>query len=78
MAEDIIGYIDRKLSDSINQSFYGCEDFLRNETKKDSSDEEYFTIIDDCVYTDANAQAIGAYLEAAEILGKARVTRSVR
>ncbi|HSF59539.1 MAG TPA: hypothetical protein VLD83_15815, partial [Candidatus Binatia bacterium] len=70
MAEDIIGYIDRKLSDSANQTFYGCEDFLRNETKKDSSEEEYFTIIDDCVYTDANAQAIGAYLESAEILGK--------
>jgi len=70
MAEDIIGYIDRKLSDSANQSFYGCEDFLRNESMKDSSDEEYFTIIDDCVYTDANAQAIGAYLEAAEILAK--------
>ena len=31
MAEDIIGYIDRKLSDSTNGAFYGCEDFLRNE-----------------------------------------------
>jgi uncharacterized protein YyaL (SSP411 family) len=68
MAEDIIGYIDRRLFDSANQSFYGCEDFLRNESMKDSSDEEYFTIIDDCVYTDANALAIGAYLEAAGIL----------
>ena len=70
MAEDIIGYIDRKLSHSANQSFYGCEDFLRNETTKDPSDEDYFTIIDDCIYTDANAQAIGAYLDAAEILEK--------
>jgi len=70
MAEDTIGYIDRKLSHSANESFYGCEDFLRNETPKDLSDGEYFTIIDDCVYTDANAQAIGAYLEATEILGK--------
>ena len=70
MAEDIIGYIDRKLSDSANQSFYGCEDFLRSETAPTSSREEFFTIIDDCVYTDANAQAITAYLEAAEILGK--------
>jgi uncharacterized protein YyaL (SSP411 family) len=68
MAEDIIGYIDRKLSDFANQTFYGCEDFLRNETTKDLSHGEYFTIIDDCVYTDANAQAIGAYLEAAAIL----------
>jgi hypothetical protein len=70
MAEDIIGYIERKLSDSGNQTFYGCEDFLRNETTKDLSDEEYFTIIDECVYTDTNALAIGAYLEATEILGK--------
>ena len=70
MAEDIISYIDRKLSDSANQTFYGCEDFLRNETERNPPDGEYFTIIDDCVYTDANAQAIGAYLEATEILGK--------
>lgn len=70
MAEDIISYIDRKLSDSRNQSFYGCEDFLRNETTKDPSEEEYFTIIDDCAYTDANAHATIAYLEATEVLGK--------
>ena len=70
MAEDIIDYIDRKLSDAGNQIFYGCEDFLRNEAPKDISDEEYFTIIDECIYTDANAQAIGAYLEATELLGK--------
>src|SRR4030095_2335693 len=70
MAEDIIGYIDRKLSDSGKQTFYGCEDFLRNEAPEGPSDEEYFTLIDDCIYTDANAQAIGAYLEATEILAK--------
>jgi uncharacterized protein YyaL (SSP411 family) len=68
MAEDIIDYIDRKLSHSANQSFYGCEDFLRSETAPSSSREEFFTIIDNCVYTDANAQAISAYLEAASIL----------
>jgi uncharacterized protein len=70
MAEDIIGYIDRKLSHSANESFCGCEDFLRNETTKSPSDGEYFTITDECVYTDANAQAIGAYLEATELLRK--------
>jgi len=70
MAEDIIGYIDRRLSASGIQTFYGCEDFLRNEAPASPSDGEYFTIIDECVYTDANAQAIGAYLEAAELLGK--------
>jgi uncharacterized protein len=70
MAEDIIDYIDRKLCHSTNESFYGCEDFLRNETPKNLSDGEYFTIIDNCIYADANAQAIGAYLQATEILGK--------
>ena len=70
MAEDIIDYLNRRLSHPTNGAFYGCEDFLRNESTKDPSDEEYFTIIDDCVYTDANAQAIGAYLEATEILAK--------
>jgi hypothetical protein len=69
MAEDIMGYIDRKLSDSRNQAFRGCEDFLRNETTKDPSEEEYFTILDDCIYADANAQAVIGYLEAAKILG---------
>src|SRR4029077_1593777 len=44
--------------------------FLRNEAPASPSDGEYFTIIDECVYTDANAQAIGAYLEATELLGK--------
>jgi uncharacterized protein YyaL (SSP411 family) len=70
LAENIIDYLNRTLSDPTNEAFNGCEDFLRNETTKDSSDEEYFTIIDDCVYTDANALAIGAYLEAAAILAK--------
>ena len=70
MAEDIIGYIDGKLFHVANGGFRGCEDFLRNETTKDPSEDEYFTIIDECIYTDANAQTIGAYLEATETLGK--------
>ena len=70
MAEDIIDYLNRRLSHPTNGAFYGCEDFLRNESTKDPSDEEYFTIVDDCVYIDANTQAIGAYLEATEILAK--------
>ena len=70
MAEDIIDYLNRRLSDPTNGAFYGCEDFLRNETAGSSSREEFFSIIDACVYTDASAQAIIAYLDAAEILGK--------
>ena len=70
MAEDIIDYLNRRLSDPTNGAFYGCEDFLRIEPAEASSPEELFSIIDACVYTDAGAQAVIAYLDAAEILGK--------
>jgi uncharacterized protein YyaL (SSP411 family) len=70
MAEGIIDYLDRKLSDHSHGVFYGCEDFLPVETTEPSEREEFFTIIDKCIYTDANAQAIVAYLEAAASWGK--------
>ncbi len=66
MAEEIIGYLDRKLFDSAKPAFFGCEDFLRDETN--SSGNEFFTIIDECIYTDANALAVIAYLDAAAAL----------
>ncbi len=70
MAEDILGYLNGKLSDDANGVFYGCEDFLRRETADPSSGDEYFSILDDCIYTDANARTIAAYLEAASLLGE--------
>ena len=70
MAEGIISYLDRKLSEHSHGIFYGCEDFLRVENAAPSEQEEFFTIVDQCVYTDANAQAVVAYLEAAASLGK--------
>jgi len=70
MAEDIIDYLNRRLSNPANGAFYGCEDFLRIESAEASSSEEFFSIIDACVYTDAGSQAIVAYLDAAELLGK--------
>jgi uncharacterized protein len=72
MAKDIIDYLNRRLFDSTSGAFYGCEDFLRSEPAGSSSSEEFFSIIDACVYTDASAQAIIAYLDAAEILGESR------
>jgi len=68
MAEDIIGYLNSKLSHEPTGAFYGCEDFLRVEAAGEASRDEFFTIIDRCVYTDANALAISACLEAASIL----------
>ena len=70
MAEDIIGYLNVKLFDNTTGAFYGCEDFLRVESAEQASRDEFYTILDKCVYTDANARAITAYLEAAEILEK--------
>jgi uncharacterized protein YyaL (SSP411 family) len=70
MAEEIIGYLDQKLFDPTKPAFFGCEDFLRRDAGEDATGEEFFAIIDECVYTDANAQAIVAYLEAEAILNR--------
>jgi uncharacterized protein YyaL (SSP411 family) len=70
MAEEIIAYLDSKLFDPQRGVFFGCEDFLRHETQGRSSSEEFFTIIDECIYTDANAQAVCAYLDAARFLDR--------
>ncbi len=70
MAEDIIDYLNAKLYDASTGAFYGCEDFLRVNAEPLSRDE-FFTIIDKCIYTDANALAISAYLGAAAILENA-------
>ena len=69
-AEEVIGYLDCKLFDASSGVFFGCEDFLRRETGE-TAEEEFYSIIDECVYTDANAKATRAYLEAAAALGRA-------
>jgi uncharacterized protein YyaL (SSP411 family) len=69
MAQEIIAYLNKKLLDPVSGGFFGCEDFLRNEGANPSLSGEFFTIIDKCLYVDANAAAASAYLDAAEILG---------
>ena len=71
MAEEIIGYLDDKLFDIDTGSFFGCEDFLRHEGPVKSSDGEFFSIIDRCIYVDANAAAAVAYLEAGALIDRA-------
>jgi uncharacterized protein YyaL (SSP411 family) len=68
MAEETIGYLDRTLYDASSGAFYGCEDFLRTAGPEGERSEEFFTVIDRCLYTDANALAVIAYLDAAVIL----------
>jgi uncharacterized protein YyaL (SSP411 family) len=67
MAEEIIAYLGRKLFDAPNGMYFGCEDFLRREDAG-ASGEDFFTIIDTCIYSDANAQTVCAYLAAAKLL----------
>ena len=69
MAEEIIEYLDARLFDPASGTFHGCEDWLRYEPPAVDG-EEFFTIIDRCIYTDANAVASAAYLDAAVLLDK--------
>ena len=68
VAEEIIRYLDSRLFDSERGAFFGCEDFLRRDEQARTDD--FFTIIDECVYSDANAQAARAYVQAARELAR--------
>jgi uncharacterized protein YyaL (SSP411 family) len=70
MAEDIMAYLNGTLFNPADGTFYGCEDFLRSSASAGSASEDFFAVLDPCVYTDANAQTIAAYLEASVVLGK--------
>jgi uncharacterized protein YyaL (SSP411 family) len=72
MAEELVAYLNGNLFDTATGAFYGCEDFLRKENSGASSAEEYFSILDGCIYIDANAQTIVAYLDAAVTLPEPR------
>ncbi len=70
MAEEQIAYLNAHLFDAATGAFYGCEDFLREDGA--SSAEKFFSILDECIYIDANAEIIVAYLEAAVTLAQPR------
>ena len=74
MAEEIIDYLNAKLYDPSSGAFHGCEDFLRVNNPEQKASDEFFTIIDSCVYADANALAVSAYLDAASTLEEADCT----
>lgn len=69
MAEKIIDYLDHRLSDLSSGAFYGCEDYVHDATASKVT-EKSFSLVDECIYTDANAQTIVAYLEASSILAR--------
>jgi uncharacterized protein YyaL (SSP411 family) len=70
IAEDICVYLTRKLYDPALGVFYGCEDFIRTFAGDGATSEEFSTIIDRCIYADANAQTVAAYLDASAALAK--------
>ncbi len=67
LTEGIIDYLDTELSDPSHIAFYGCQDYIRAGQR---GCEEFFSVKDIWVYTDANAQTAIAYLKAATILGR--------
>ena len=73
-AEEIISYLDKRLSDNYTGAFYGCQDLVRGKPPEgletDYDIPGWFSIIDECIYTDANSKTVGAYLEAWRILGR--------
>ena len=71
MAREIVDYLDGKLFDPQTGGFFGCEDFLRRDPAARSSSGEFYSIVDECLYVDANATALCAYLDAAVILNHA-------
>jgi len=81
MAREMITFMDSRLSDDDGVAFLGCQDYVRAVTRRVSEKEggpdrepgTTFWVIDNWVYTDANAQAVSSYLNAYRILGEPRL-----
>ena len=81
MAREILAFLDGRLSDDGGVAFLGCQDYVRAVTRRVSEGEittpretgSAFWIIDDLVYTDANAQTASAYLYAYRVLSEPRL-----
>ncbi|HJO82106.1 MAG: DUF255 domain-containing protein [SAR202 cluster bacterium] len=76
MAEEIIAFLDSTLSDSASGAFYGCEDIVVPPATTELGAKlgmrdvsKTFSIVDETVYVDSNAQTISSLLEASWALG---------
>jgi uncharacterized protein YyaL (SSP411 family) len=77
-AEEVIDFLITTMSDSAGVAFFGCQDYLRAAPTYGTDSQGQTTrtpggiisIIDDWIYTDANAQVASALLEASWILGR--------
>jgi uncharacterized protein YyaL (SSP411 family) len=67
VAEGLVIYLDTTLSDARSYPFFrGCQDYVRFEIEGGG---EMRSLIDDCLYCDANADTAVALFEAANVLG---------
>jgi uncharacterized protein YyaL (SSP411 family) len=74
LAEEIICYLNTALSDSSGPAFRGCQDYphVPKERGGESLNDPQNTlsVVDELIYTDANALAVCSYLKAWQTLGR--------
>jgi uncharacterized protein YyaL (SSP411 family) len=73
IAEELIDYLNTKLSTSTTPCFFGCQDYVRPALDLAAArrgPQPLISLIDELVYCDANARAASAYLDAWWILGR--------
>jgi uncharacterized protein YyaL (SSP411 family) len=70
-AEGLIDYLDATLLDATSGVFFGCQDYVRPEFVPGRRGPiELRSVIDTYLYSDANARAASAYLDAWWLLGR--------
>lgn len=80
LAEEIVEYMEGTLSAGIGSAaggaFYGCQDYVRppGDDPASADPANWYSVIDELIYADANARAASAYLEAARVLERAELT----
>jgi hypothetical protein len=69
-AEGLVAYLNKTLSEGGSAPFFGCEDHVRQIAPRGATGPlPVLSFIDRLVYTDANAHAASAYLDAWLVLG---------
>ncbi|MCL0043918.1 DUF255 domain-containing protein [Dehalococcoidia bacterium] len=73
IAEELISYLDTTLAAPLAYAFRGCQDYVRLQEgvrlEATGITANMASLIDDWIYTDANAQTVSAYLDGWWILG---------
>ncbi len=71
-AAGLIAYMNSTLWDESKQAFHGCQDYVREFANPvdPSQPNPMISVIDEYIYSDANARAASAYLDAWWVLGR--------